>query len=790
MERNSTNFSSEVLNYLKRKDAEAKAKPEAADKVLKYYQNLVRKYVVENDKLKGILAYHGTGYGKSFLATGIAEDMLSRGYDVMVILSKSLQANFRKNVREYKRMIGKDPEDMSGYSYISINASNMLEKLEELLSGSTGALDTMGTARAKKVVRNRDTEEDESVGIQRNVGRVSRKRLAAISGTLKKKLVIIDEAHLFFKSITNGSKNARGLHDLIMKSDDCKVLFLTGTPLEKNPFEAVPCFNMLAKMNKGLTLFSEDYNDFYDHFVQGNRMKNRDKFIARISGLVSYYGDLIGEGLEAERKVHDEVSLEEATDHQEAGDGTEDVAKIKALLPEQLATIFENVPMTPAQYIAYEQARDKEKEELSRASGRRQNASLTIPKGFQSSTYRIKSRQASNVVVDLTRPGFGISPKVMKAVDNIENDAKSGRVSMLYSQFLAAGVLSVAQELQNRGFREYTPPADVVERIKLRNKAENKAMKVHKEKRDEEEDAPDDLVESLETDNSEEAAEEIEVLGGAPEDESIEVEASTGKANGLKYAVISGEVPAEVREAILEEFNKAENKSGSRIAVLLVTATGAIGLDLKSVRSVHILEPYWNYALIIQIIARAVRINSHMYLDREHWKVQPYIYFSDYPESEKPKNEAEKKAKGPTTDQELYQKSVDMFVLLSDFMSAYREGAFDCLYHNMKVNKNIGPTNPGYCKVCAPNNRTLFLDKINEDMKVPCPCTKYEETDVSVKELVVDGKKYYYKVENDNGVTEVTIYEERPELGGFVEVDPRSKIWLTIRKEIDRLESI
>nr|QQV29745.1 helicase D6/D11 putative [Kaumoebavirus] len=779
LERNSTNFSSEVLNYLKKKDIEAKTTPGAADKVLKYYQNLVRKYVVENDKLKGILAYHGTGYGKSFLATGIAEDMLGRGYEVLVILSKSLQANFRKNVREYKRMIGKDPEDMRGYSYVSINASNMLEKLEELLSGSTGSIDITGAARAKKVVRAKETEEEEGVGIQRNVGRVSRKRLAAISGSLKKKLVIIDEAHLFFKSITNGSKNARGLHDLIMKSDDCKVLFLTGTPLEKNPFEAVPCFNMLSKMNKGITLFSEDYNDFYEQFVQGNRMKNRDKFIARISGLVSYYGDLIGEGLEEERKVKDEVTLEEATDHM---DGTEDVAKIKALLPEQLPTIFHNVPMTPAQYIAYEQARDKEKEELSRASGKRSMASLTIPKGFQSSTYRIKSRQASNVVVDLTKKGFGISPKVKKAVDNIEKDAKEGRVTMLYSQFLAAGVLSVAQELQERGFEMFRPDEKVVEKIKERNKAENKAMSNHSKKtrEAEEEEAPDDLIE------------EAEILGGAEEDEAPEIieKVAPRAGNGLRYAIISGEVPAEVREAILEEFNKEDNKEGSSIAVLLVTATGAIGLDLKSVRAVHILEPYWNYALIIQIIARAVRINSHVYLSRDMWKVQPYIYFSDYPESEKPKNEAEKLSKGPTTDQELYQKSVDMFVLLSDFMSAYREGAFDCLYHNMKVNKNIGPTNPGYCKVCAPNNRTLFLDKINEDMKVPCPCTKYEETDVSVKEIVVDGKKYYYKVEMEGGVAEVTIYEERPELGGFVEVDPRSAVWLIIRKEIDQLESI
>lgn len=42
------------------------------------------------------------------------------------------------------------------------------------------------------------------------------------------------------------------------------------------------------------------------------------------------------------------------------------------------------------------------------------------------------------------------------------------------------------------------------------------------------------------------------------------------------------------------------------------------------------MEPYWNYSLIEQIIARAVRYKSHNLLSKEEQNVQTYIYLSDY----------------------------------------------------------------------------------------------------------------------------------------------------------------
>ena len=125
---------------------------------------------------------------------------------------------------------------------------------------------------------------------------------------LEGSMLIIDEAHNFFNAITNGAKNAVSLYDLIMETKNVKLIFLSGTPVVNDPFELVPCFNMIrgkiditgsaeadhsdnkqsdnkqsdnksprspkksfksrkSTVEKSTTLFSEDVNEFETYFI-------------------------------------------------------------------------------------------------------------------------------------------------------------------------------------------------------------------------------------------------------------------------------------------------------------------------------------------------------------------------------------------------------------------------------------------------------------------------------------------------------------------------------------------
>ncbi len=76
------------------------------------------------------------------------------------------------------------------------------------------------------------------------------------------------------------------------------------------------------------------------------------------------------------------------------------------------------------------------------------------------------------------------------------------------------------------------------------------------------------------------------------------------------------------------DLDKVGNMFGEIIKVLMITASGAEGIDLKNIRFVHIMEPYWHHVRVNQVIGRARRICSHMDLPKELQDVTVYMYLS------------------------------------------------------------------------------------------------------------------------------------------------------------------
>jgi Helicase conserved C-terminal domain/Type III restriction enzyme, res subunit len=76
----------------------------------------------------------------------------------------------------------------------------------------------------------------------------------------------------------------------------------------------------------------------------------------------------------------------------------------------------------------------------------------------------------------------------------------------------------------------------------------------------------------------------------------------------IEYGVIHGQLTNAARQRIIDAYNS------SRVRLLLFTAAGAEGMDLKGTTHVVILEPHWHMARLRQAIARAVRMGSHDHL--------------------------------------------------------------------------------------------------------------------------------------------------------------------------------
>jgi hypothetical protein len=427
-----TDTPSEINNLLKKV-------PLDSDDGFYYHQRLTYAYMLETD-IRGLLLMYDTGYGKTREASAIAELFLENGWEPIIMAGKTLHANFKKGLIEYRQTLDKykkaplsviENDINDKYKFISSNASNVVTQVEKVVEGMDGTDDTLD-AKLDKV-------------------------LGSIT-TLEGKCIIWDEAHNFFNSITNpSSKNAKRLYEMIMNTKKIKLLFMTANPIINEPFEIVPAMNMLKgylydSEGKRSTLFPEDWSDFNKHFVDTEKLsiKNSDKFKNRIVGMISYFGGLYEENVKSQTGRKDVIARKD--------------------FPDELPTKVVEVPMGERQWSAYIIAEEQEKRESSRIFGQRDKVALVKPGLVGASTYRIKTRQISNyampsyikakpedranLITDEDLENIGEDgAKIPVLLDNLLKHNKN----LVYSQFLN-GTLRVAErKMETMGWTKWTP---------------------------------------------------------------------------------------------------------------------------------------------------------------------------------------------------------------------------------------------------------------------------------------------------------------------------------------------
>lgn len=93
---------------------------------------------------------------------------------------------------------------------------------------------------------------------------------------------------------------------------------------------------------------------------------------------------------------------------------------------------------------------------------------------------------------------------------------------------------------------------------------------------------------------------------------------------GIKYVKFTG------RETPNQKTKAVEDYNSNRVRVFLLSSAGGLGLDLHDTETIHIMEPAWNKAKILQAVYRGVRYKSHRQPDAV---VKVYHYFCTKPSS-------------------------------------------------------------------------------------------------------------------------------------------------------------
>jgi len=659
------------------------------------FQKFIRDYLSLNSPYRGLLLYHGLGSGKTCSSIAVAESLKSSN-NVLVISPASLRGNFIKALKTDCGVSYQNKNIADKFTFVSYNAPNTIDQLKSI-------------------------------------------------STLDNHTIIIDEIHNLISMMVTQSKKGPEIYRMLMEAKNVKIVALSGTPIINFPFEIAILCNILRGFIEVPTFFIKeskkvggtewqttvlkekfmalpevsyaDSNERY-MYVYLNLKSYDDGFNATIEKLI---GIATGLGIRMDFIETAKYTLYPDDEEEfrsyfieetESGDVLKNLELLKRRMlglisyyrggkPIYYPTVnpvnFIEVPMSDYQFQQYQEVREVEREKEKSAAmqkllGKVGN-SRTKDKSSKkvASLFRVFSRQYSNFVFPpaIERP---FVKKFLRTaqIKMLEKKAKTSNKALAN--------LEKMMEEENKRMEE--GPIDPKDRTLI-----DKALQELDRRKDEylknnenglKKYSPkmSKMIELMQTSpglilgySTFRSLEGIAILGLALEANGwarYDVDNPGKNAGKPKYAIYSGAEDEEERRKLIEVYNSDENKYGEKLKALLITSAGAEGLDLKNIRQVHILEPYWHDVRPSQVIGRANRFLSHIALPEKDRTVDVYRYISLFSPEQKeliPEKES--------TDQYIYEIAVKKLKVTEEIKQTLKEIAVDCTLNAEDNEKEI-----------------------------------------------------------------------------------------------------
>lgn len=347
----------------------------------------------------------------------------------------------------------------------------------------------------------------------------------------------------------------------------------------------------------------------------------------------------------------------------------------------------------------------------------------------------------------LSREGLAkLSPKFLRMLENIETPENSG-LHLVYSNFRSLEGIGIFKlVLEANGFAEF----------KLQRNG--------------------DVWEIKETDKDQRKPRFVLYTGTETNDEKEIIR----NIYNSQWELVPASIVAKLREKSENNFN------GEIVKIIMITASGAEGINLANTRFVHIMEQYWHMVRIDQVIGRARRICSHKNLPEELRTVKVFLYVSVFSEAQKVNRDykelmlkdVSRQFKQPiTTDESLYDIALLKNNINSQLLKSIKETAIDCrLYKKGNTNENLVCYGEG---ISYATQEFGIFPTIEED-RVVREDINVRKVDRQLTKFVEKGKagnpdKVYARFDYGNDLYDWDIYESSKQEILRARLDPRTE---------------
>ena len=227
-----------------------------------------------------------------------------------------------------------------------------------------------------------------------------------------------------------------------------------------------------------------------------------------------------------------------------------------------------------------------------------------------------------------------------------------------------------------------------------------------------------------------------------------------------KYSIICGDKDISINnQKEISKVTNESNKEGKEIKIIIGNVVISEGIDLKNIREIHILDPWYHLNKIEQIIGRGIRYCSHKILEPEKRNVTTYLHVGN------------EKIDKESVDTNTYKIAEKKAIQISNVEQLLKENSIDC-YLNHSVNiiekkeihsrniisshgkhvKNYEVCDKPYSKICSFSNTckyTCLSNSINEDT-INYDTFFINESIDHIKEIIIElfELHYYYSLEN------------------------------------------
>jgi len=602
----------------------------------------LRNFINPSTPYRGVLIFHGTGVGKTCAGIQITESFKvelekTNTRILMLVPGQLLKQQFRGE------LVGK----CTGNTYMNNDEAQYIfskkekKKLENSAFGETNKYYQLMSYKSfhKRVLGEKISEliEDENQQIKKIYKKVNEKeferelapdRIDKLDNTI----LIVDEAH----NITD-NEIGLALQKIINNSKNIRIILMTATPMSNTSDEIVELMNFILPTDKRI-----DKNKIFEGSSRIN-LKIKDGgltyLMKKVSGYISYLrgadpltfalrNDIgtIPPKLKFTKLFRCSMEKFQYNHYIKAMEHTDDYLDRKTEAASNFVfPLLKNNDIIPGEGIS---ALESMIEQIKRSKNTYNNA---ISKKFK--------LNSSSDLINITNNGHSITGKILH-LDNIKpfsikfhtalsniNDLINDKcgISFVYSNLVRVGIDLFEQVLINNGYIYYgkSPKADT--RCYFCGKIQSNHSNNH----------------------NYHPATYVKFTGGKEE-------------NNDKLE--------EDKSEILKIINNTNNMKGKNIKIILGSVVMNEGVSLKNIKSIHILDTYFNIGRINQAIGRGIRHCSHYDLMNagEFFPiVNVYKYVVSLPDK-------------LSSEELIYRKAEEKHILIKMVERALKMSAIDC----------------------------------------------------------------------------------------------------------------